>query len=164
MKVNLPSNEENFNITSSLICGVEGHLITPKLDAKWSKDNLYYRSLILDKKGKVLSSGFPKFFNFGEQRECYPEPTEYFDWQITEKVDGSLVICDYIKKQFNMRTRGTFSFTTQPNFKDFELLTIKYPKVIDFLKKNKNISLLLEIVTPNNVIVVRPKEIDFYLI
>jgi hypothetical protein len=63
-----------------------------------------------------------------------------------------------------MRTRGTVTYAIQNNAPDFELLPQKYPKVVEFLKENQHITLLFELVTPNNVIVVRPKEIDFYLL
>jgi hypothetical protein len=139
-------------------------LITPEIDAKWNKNNLFYRSLIVDREGNVLSSGWPKFFNYGEKPECYPEPENFNDWKIEDKIDGSLLIADYVNDQFSMRTRGTVSYSSQKNAEDFELLPKKYPKVIEFLKENTHISLLFEIVTPNNVIVVRSKQIDFYLI
>jgi len=164
MKVSLPIEEGYFNITPSKFCGLDCYLITPEMDAKWNKNNLFYRSLIVDREGNVLSSGWPKFFNYGEKPECYPKLEDYNDWRFVDKVDGSLVICDYVNEQFSMRTRGTVSYKTLPNAKDFELLPEKHPKVVEFLKENPHLTLLFEIVTPNNVIVVRPKEIEFYLL
>jgi T4 RnlA family RNA ligase len=164
MKVSLPIEEEYFYITPNTFCGLDCYLITPEMDAKWNNNNLFYRSLITDKEGNVLSSGWPKFFNYGEKPECYPKLEDYNDWRFVDKVDGSLVICDYINDQFSMRTRGTVSYKTLPNAKDFELLPEKYPQVVEFLKENPHLTLLFEIVTPNNVIVVRPKEIEFYLL
>ena len=164
MRIKLPIEEEYFNIVSSKFCGLDCYLITPEIDAKWNKNNLFYRSLITDKEGNVLSSGFPKFFNYGEKPDCYPNPENYSDWKIEDKIDGSLLIADYVNDTFSMRTRGTVSYSSQENAKDFELLSEKYPKIVDFLKQNQHLSLLFEIVTPNNVIVVRPKHIEFYLI
>lgn len=164
MKVVLPKEEGYFNIISSVFCGLDCYLITPEVDAKWNSNNLFYRSLITDKEGNVLSSGWPKFFNHLEKEDCYPNPQKYHDWRIYEKMDGSLLIADYVNGQLSMRTRGTVSYATQENSKDFELLPEKYPKVVEFLKDNSHLTLLFEIVTPNNVIVVRPKEIEFYLI
>lgn len=164
MKVNLPTEEENFNIVPSKFCNLDCYLITPKIDAIWNENNLFYRSLITDKEGKVLSCGFFKFFNHLEQPECYPNPEYFNDWKCEEKKDGSLVICDFVNGQFSMRTRGTVSYATQENAKDFELLPQKYPKVVEFLKENSHLSLLFEIVTPNNVIVIRPKDLEFYLL
>jgi hypothetical protein len=164
MKITIPFKESNFNISAVKFCGLDCHLITPQIDAKWSKDNLFFRSLITDKEGNVLSCGFPKFFNHGEKEDCYPNPEKFNDWKCEDKIDGSLLIADYVNEQFSMRTRGTVSYITQENSKDFELLPEKYPKIVEFLKENQHLSLLFEIVTPNNVIVIRSKEIEFYLI
>jgi hypothetical protein len=164
MKVSLPIEEGYFNITPDEFCGLYCWLITPEIDAKWNKNNLFYRSLIVDREGRVLSSGWPKFFNYGEKPECYPKLEDYNDWRFVDKVDGSLVICDYVNGQFSMRTRGTVSYKTLPNANDFDLLPEKHPSVVEFLKENSHLTLLFEIVTPNNVIVVRPKEIEFYLL
>jgi len=164
MKVVIPNEEDGFRKYSHTFCGLDSFLIIPEIDAKWNKRNLFYRSLIVDLEGNVLSSGWPKFFNQGEKPDCYPDPEKHKDWCIQEKVDGSLLIADYVNGQFNMRTRGCVSHTQQENAKDFELLTVKYPKIIEFLKQNSHLSLLFEIVTPNNVIVIHPKEIDFYFL
>jgi hypothetical protein len=164
MKVSLPVEEGCFNITPNIFCGLSCCLITPKIDAKWNKNNLFYRSLVTDKKGNVLSSGWPKFFNYEEKPDCYPKLKDHNDWRFIDKIDGSLVICDYVNNQFSMRTRGTVSHITLPNAKDFELLPEKYPKIVEFLKENQHLTLLFELVTPNNVIVVRPKEIEFYFL
>jgi hypothetical protein len=164
MRVKLPKDGEDFNVSSNTFCGLDCFLITPKMDVKWDKNNLFYRSLITDREGNVLSSGFPKFFNYGEKPDCYPAPENFNDWKIEDKIDGSLLIADYVNGQFSMRTRGTVTYSHQENAKDFELLPGKYPKVVEFIKENSHLSLLFEIVTPNNVIVVRPKQIEFHLI
>jgi hypothetical protein len=164
MRVNLPIKEGFFNINSVVFCGVDSYLITPQIDAKWNQSNLFFRSLITDREGNILSSGFPKFFNYGEKLDCYPDPENFNDWRYEDKIDGSLLIADYVNDTFSMRTRGTVSYASQENARDFERLPDKYPKVVDFLKENQHLSLLFEIVTPNNVIVVRPQQIEFYLI
>ena len=164
MKVSLPVEESYFNITPEEFCGLYCWLITPEIDAKWNKNNLFYRSLIVDREGNVLSSGWPKFFNYGEKPDCYPNPEQYNDWKCEEKKDGSLLIADYVNGQFSMRTRGTVSYITQENAKDFELLPERYPKVVEFLKENQHLTLLFEIVTPSNVIVIRPQQLEFYFI
>lgn len=164
MKAKLPLGDEFFNFIENKFCGLPCYLITPKIDAKWNKNNLLYRSLIIDKEGNVLSSGFPKFFNYGEKTECYPNPEDFNDWKLEDKIDGSLLIADYVNGCFSMRTRGTVSYSSQENAKDFELLSQKYPKVVEFLKENQHLSLLFEIVTPNNVIVIRQQQIQFYFI
>lgn len=164
MKIALSVESWYFNIIPSKFCDLDSYLITPKIDAKWNKDNLFYRSVITDKEGNVLSSGWPKFFNYGEKPECYPDPEAYKDWKFDEKKDGSLLIADFVNGQFSMRTRGTFTYAIQENAKDFELLPQKYPKVVDFLKENQHISLLFEIISPNKIIVIRQNEVEFYLL
>jgi hypothetical protein len=161
VKVDLPIEEGYFNIDPCVFCGIDGYLITPQADAKWNKNNLHLRSIIIDKENNVLSCGFPKFFNYGEKPECYPSPEKYYDWKIEEKKDGSLLIVDYVNGQLNMRTRGTSSYITQKNYEEFELFPKKYPKVVDFLSNNNNLSLLFEMITPSNVIVIRPKDVEF---
>jgi hypothetical protein len=164
MKVNLPIEEGYFNISHTKFCDVDSYLITPEIDAKWNSKNLHFRSLVVDKDGNVLSCGFPKFFNYGEKTDCYPNPKKYTDWRILNKLDGSLLIADFVNEIFSMRTRGTSTYKNQENYKDFEVLPFKYPKITEYLKYNQKYSLLFEILTPNNVIVIRPKEIQFYFL
>jgi len=164
MKLSFPKKEDGFKIASCQFCRLESYLITPEIDAVWNPSNLFYRSVILDKEGNVLSSGWPKFFNYGEKSDCYPSPQDFSDWNIQEKIDGSLVICDYVNETFSMRTRGTSSYIFQKNFKDFEQLLEFYPQLKTYLKQNSHLSLLFEIVTPNNIIVLRPTHLQFYFL
>lgn len=164
MKVELPQDVDGFRYYEHNFCNTPSYLIIPGIDPIWTSHNLHYRSLIVDKNTKeVLSIGWPKFFNHGEKPSCYPDPNSFKDWIIEEKIDGSLVICDFVNNKFNMRTRGTSSYTAQENFKDFELLPQQYPKLVEFLKDN-NASVLIEIVTPSNVIVVKTEEVKFVLL
>lgn len=166
MKINaLPSEEDGFKFYPVNFCGIESYLIIPEIMAKWNKFNLHFRSLIVRQNDlEVLSSGWPKFCNYGEKPDAYPDPLSYKDWTITEKMDGSLVICDSIDGVFNMRTRGTPSYISQANAPDFDLLPVMYPKVVEYLRDHPNISLLWEIVTPNNVIVVWSETVTFTLL
>ena len=164
MKINLPIEEGCFHINPHTFCGLDCYLIVPQIDAKWNPDNLHLRSIITDKEGEVLSCGFPKFFNYQEKPDCYPDPQDFNDWCVETKLDGSLLIADYVNGQFSMRTRGTVSYKIQENAKDFELLLEKYPQIKNYLSNNNHYSLLFEIVTPNNVIVIRPQEVKFYFL
>jgi rRNA-processing protein FCF1 len=162
VRVSLPTEEDGFKICPHEFCGVDSLLIIPSIDPKWNPDNLHFRSLIVSKRWKtVLSCGFKKFFNEGEKPDLYPNINQFNDVWAEAKQDGSLVIVDYCKDQFSMRTRGTVSYTFQQNSSDFELLPKLHPKVIEVVKENKHISFLFEIETPNNVIVVRPETIKF---
>jgi hypothetical protein len=162
---NKPSVEDGFGIYEHEFCGIPSYLIIPAIDAKWNETNLHYRSLVINKEtSEVLSSGWPKFFNYGEKPDLYPDLNNHSDWIIQEKLDGSLLIVDYVNEKFNMRTRGSVSHLSQDNHKDFELLKEYYPNIVSFLEKNNHLSLLLEIVTPNNVIVIRTPMVQFYLL
>lgn len=164
MKIKLPIEEGYFHINPHIFCGLDSYLIVPQVDAKWNADNLYLRSIITDKEGEVLSCGFPKFFNVHEKPECYPDPQNFNDWCVESKIDGSLLIADHINGQFSMRTRGTVSYKIQENATDFELLPEKYPNIKKYLTDNSQYSLLFEILTPNNVIVIRPTDVQFYFL
>lgn len=165
MKIDLPVEEDGFIITPVDFVGVPALLINPAASAKWNKHNLHLRSIIINREtNEILSTGWPKFMNFGEKPDSYPSPSMFTDWKIQEKTDGTLVIVDFFNDQINLRTRGTPSYKTQNNSADFELLLIKYPAIVDFLKQNQTLSLLFEMVTPNNVIVIREEEVRFYFI
>ncbi len=91
-------------------------LITPRKgfslnQSQWPEEWRPLRSLVLrEATGEVVSAGFPKFFNAGEQ----PEDTERLAramatdepvW-LLEKRDGSLVVRSVIDGQVRWRTRG----------------------------------------------------------
>lgn len=159
-----PSQEDGFGSFPVEFCGHSAILIVPKIDAKWTKDTLCFRSAVLSPKGEILSSGWPKFFNLGEKPDLYPDPSKAKDWSVELKVDGTLVICDYVNEMFSMRTRGTASYVTQANAQDFEVLPEQYPLLVEWLKANPQYSVLLELVTPNNVIVIRSDDVQFTLL
>lgn len=162
MRVSLPKEEDGFKITPHKFCGVDSFLIIPALDPKWTSDNLHFRSLIVSKRWKtVLSCGFKKFFNEGEKSELYPSIDYFNDVCVESKQDGTLVIADFCKNQFSMRTRGTASYIFQQNSTDFEMLPKLHPNVVDVVKENSHISFLFELETPNNVIVIRPDSVKF---
>lgn len=64
------------------------------------------RGLILDKEFNVVSRGFDRFFNYGEQ----PDTQAHIDWSKAicfEKVDGSLIKIYNWKGNWYVSTRGT---------------------------------------------------------
>jgi len=159
------SEQLNFSHFPHKFCGLDALLVIPNSKSLWTPDSLPFRSLIIDKVSrKVLSCGYPKFFNYREKPSLYPDPLLFSDWEIENKIDGSLVICDWVNNQFSMRTRGSASYINQANASEFTLLPILHPEIPKFLKENQEISLLLEIETPSNVIVVRPECLRFTLL
>ena len=69
---------ESFSVKEGEIRGRKVYLINPRdFDVKWIKDNLYFRSLMVDENGEILSRGFSKFFNYLEKPELYPNPENF---------------------------------------------------------------------------------------
>jgi len=109
----------------------------------WNEITIQTRGLVTDDKGNVVARPFKKFFN---QEENKHTPTKDFD--VYEKVDGSLGILFYYNNQWVMATRG--SFTSDQAIKGFEMLQ-KY----DYKSLNKKFTYLFEIIFENNRIVVQ---------
>ena len=133
MKIDLNQiDRENFFVNECNFCGLPAVLVNPKfMGAKWTKDNLIWRSSIWDLDGNALSFGYKKFFNESEQPDLYPHPLLFDDLDIRTKLDGSLLICDYVNGQFNARTRGTASYKTLENAKTIDFLLEKHKKIFD---------------------------------
>lgn len=166
VKINFSDYDlENFVVDDGIFCGVAARLITPNADAKFTQKNKIFRSSIWDLEGNLLSASFPKFTNWLENAENFPVPTDFDKCNFLTKIDGSALIIDCVDHIFNMRTRGCFSYQSQHNYQDFEFVMKKYPLVQEFIRDFKQFSLIFEIVTPNQLIVINyGKEPDIYLI
>jgi len=161
-----PTLEDGFLNIEGDFCGRKARLTIPaKAGATWTKYNLHFRSLITDcESGEVLDIGFNRFCNLGETPGLYPNPDNYKDYCIETKLDGSTCIFTYFNGQLSIRTRGSFSYLSQANCKDFELIYSLYPKFLEFIKNHPDCSFLTEITTPNNIIVKKYDTVDFTLI
>src|SRR5262245_13940787 len=86
-------------------------LITPlKSKHVWAESELHLRSLLVNADGDVLSSGFPKFVNYGENKEhdkTFRLSLGYGTVAFHEKLDGTLIILDFIDGKPHFRTRGS---------------------------------------------------------
>jgi RNA ligase len=167
MKINLSNYDlTNFHLNEGIFCGDYTTLVVPKmLGCNWTQDNKIFRSSIWDYEGNLVSAGLPKFTNFGENPEHFPVPKSLDNCIIVDKIDGSLCIIDYYKDTFSMRTRGTFSIDNAENISDFHYCITKYPRIKEWIKQNSQHSLLCEITTPNQKIVIDyGAEPDFWLI
>jgi hypothetical protein len=141
---------ENFIIKDGLFCGIPAKLVCPQhIGCHWTQDNKNFRSSIWSEDGELLSAGFPKFPNLGENPEVFPVPTSLDGATIIDKMDGSLCIVDMVNNKLSMRTRGTFTYETMQNAEDFKGCQEKYPKISDWMKSHPNITLMFEITTPN---------------
>lgn len=137
---------------------------------RWYKEELWFRSTIINREGHVISTGFPKFFNLSEHLDgrapALPFGFEmtverlagYYDISFYEKADGTLIIRDVINGKVNFRTRGTFEFTEpREHVREWQALCKAYPRLVDpnWLPYH---SALFEFVSPRNKIVTKYDE------
>ena len=125
---------------------------------EWEPDELCYRSAILDSAtGRIVSSGWPKFFNQGE----WPDHDAAIAAElaagravITHKHDGSLIIRSVLPDgRILFRTRDTFDGGKFAAFAE-AVAQAKYPALLDPSLWAEG-SLLFEYVGAGNQIVVR---------
>jgi RNA ligase len=107
----------------------------------WDDVTKQCRGLVTDNEGNVVARPFKKFFNIEENQHT---STEQFD--VYEKMDGSLGILFNYKGEWVLATRG--SFTSDQSVKGTELLQ-KY----DYQRLNPDYTYLFEIIYPENRIV-----------
>jgi len=122
----------------------------------WTEETKMARGLITDLEGNIVARPFSKFFNLlehtGEDSKLPPLPIEEF--QVYDKLDGSLGILYWIGDEPHLATRG--SFTSEQAIKGTEILHKKYSHV----KFNPNYTYLWEILYPENKIVVDYKGLE----
>jgi RNA ligase len=121
-------------------------------DSLWNDITLQTRGLVTDDKGNIVARPFKKFFNDSEKKHT---PTPDFD--VYEKMDGSLGILFYYEGEWVMATRG--SFTSDQAVKGFEMLQ-KY----EYQKLHKDYTYLFEIIYKENRIVVQYPYEDLILL
>lgn len=107
----------------------------------WDEVTLMCRGLVTDNEGNIVAKPFDKFFNIEEGKF---EPTENFE--VFEKMDGSLGIVFWYEGQWVVATRG--SFTSDQAIKAREILR-KYNTDIMF----RHLTFCFEIIYPENRIV-----------
>lgn len=108
----------------------------------WDEITIQTRGLVTDNEGNVVARPFKKFFNLEENKHT---PTS--DFEVYEKMDGSLGILFNYEGEWILATRG--SFTSDQAVKGFEILQ-KY----EYKRLIKGFTYLFEIIYPENRIVV----------
>jgi RNA ligase len=119
---------------------------TVQFDGCWDDVLLMTRGLVTDNEGNIVARPFKKFFNIEENKH---RPTTDFD--VFDKMDGSLGILFNYKGEWILCTRG--SFTSDQAIKGTELL-----KNYDTTELLESYTYLFEIIYPENRIVVRYDE------
>jgi hypothetical protein len=149
---------EHFKFKDCVIGGDECILIHPNnITCNWTEDNLHFRSIVIRKHdGKVVSRGFNRFHNIGEQPDLDPFPDGPFT--AIEKRDGSLLIWGVHNGDLIHRTRATVNAESMPNGYEIEFLKKKYPKLVAACRLNPDYSILCEWESKTNIIVLR--EVD----
>ena len=111
----------------------------------WDLITLDCRGLVLDNEGTVVAKAFPKFFNYEELLNIsLPEE----DFEVYEKMDGSLGIIFYYDNEWHLASKG--SFTSDQAIKGRKLLE-NYSYREAFIP---GYTYLCEIIYPSNRIVV----------
>lgn len=112
-------------------------------EGKWDEITLQCRGLVTDDKGNVVARPFRKFFNMEEGKHT---PTK--DFEVYEKMDGSLGIAFYYANQWIFASRG--SFTSEQAIKGGEMFREKF-QTSHF---SKDSTYMFEVIYPENRIVV----------
>lgn len=76
------------------------------VERKWDWPIRQCRGLVLDNYGAVVARPWPKFFNLGEIPETFPENIPNEVPELSEKYDGSLIICFYYMGNWQCVTSG----------------------------------------------------------
>jgi len=122
-------------------------------DKAWNETTLHSRGLIYDtKKRELVALPFKKFFNLSEldpekQKDIVSGIPPYNKYKVQRKHDGSLGIAFNHNDKWRVATRG--SFTSEQAIKAQEMLESKY----DMSKIDKDLTILVEIIYPENRIV-----------
>ena len=168
MKIDLDKvDRTQFMVHEHSLNGEIVHLIQPQhIGTKWTQDNKHMRSVVVNYEGEVISAGFPKFTNWGENTDHFPVPSSLKNCTIMEKLDGSLLVVSKYKGQYILRTRGTVDTSTMANGHELELFKEKFLKRLTHDTPDTwNVSILFEWVSPINKIVLNyGDEPDWYVV
>ena len=168
MKIDLDKvDRTQFMVHEHSLNGEIVHLIQPQhIGTQWRQDNKHLRSVVVNYEGEVISAGFPKFTNYGENPEHFPVPTSLRNCTVMEKLDGSLLVVSKYKGQYILRTRGTVDASTMANGHELELFKEKFLKRLTHDTPDTwNVSILFEWVSPINKIVLNyGDEPDWYVV
>ena len=81
----------------------------------WTQKNKLFRSSVWNINGKLISSGFPFFPNWGEHTNEFPVPNSLDGCSVYEKIDGVLLIVSQYKGHRIVRTKGQLDAEQLPS-------------------------------------------------
>ena len=136
----------------TLDLGIWNYSEKVQYEGLWDDITLMCRGLVTNSEGVIVARPFRKFFNIEEGRHI---PTEQFN--VYEKMDGSLGILFFYNDVWVLATRG--SFTSDQAVKGFEMLN-NY----EYEKLHKDYTYLFEIIYEENRIVVKYSFEDLVLL
>ncbi len=169
MKVDFSTiDRTRFHVNERTIAGRGDFvLIVPyKAMWDWNESELDLRSLLCRPDGTVISAGFPKFFNYGENSQHDYQVTSALNAGRTvclEKLDGSLIIRSVIDGVVHFRTRGSELIASDMRDDVKKLIGEKYKFLLDPTLE-PDVSLLMEYCAPNNQIVIKYDEAQLVLL
>lgn len=117
-------------------------------EQNWDEMTLMCRGLILDKDYNIIARSFDKFFNY-EELVNKGKDIPNLPYEISSKLDGSMIIAFYWKMQWCTATRG--SFNSDQAKKAESLFFEKY--VYNLFKMDPSKSYIYEILYPENRVV-----------
>jgi len=117
---------------------------TTQYEGKWDNITKSCRGLILDREGNVVAKSFDKFFNLEEHK---PEEIPNEEFEVYEKLDGSLGILFWYQGKWIFASKG--SFISDQAIKGKNILNSKY----NVEPIPKGYTTLVEIIYPENRIV-----------
>lgn len=162
----LKIDAESFMVHEHVVNGEVMYLVQPiHAGSKWSKDTLHFRSSVWDSNGNLVSASFPKFFDYGQQPELSPVPTDLRKCVFVQKVDGSTLICSKNKNNYIIRTRGTLDAKRmEKNSHEIEQFKTEILSKLANDVETWDYSIIFEWVSPLNRIVILYPEPKWYLI
>jgi len=157
MKIDLDKLDlTQFMAHHHMVAGEVVMLVQPQhIGTKWSQDNKHLRSSVWNSEGELISAGFPKFTNWGENPDHFPVPVSLKNATVMEKLDGSTLIVSKYKGQYILRTRGTVDASTMANGDELELFKSTILSKLQDNNDTWNYLILFEWMSSRNVIVLR---------
>ena len=168
MKIRLSQiDQTQFMVHQHMVAGEMMYLVQPQhIGCKWTQKNKIFRSSLWTCDGELVSAGFPKFTNWGENPDEFSVPETLKGTHITEKIDGSLLIVSQFKGHLILRTRGTVDASTLDNGDELKLFRDKFAEGLTHDTPDTwNVSILFEWVSPKNRIVLNyGEEPDWFMV